>query len=214
MSAPHWRDRPIADARRATGNALYPHRQWLAQQLLAAAAGISAPSVLEVGCSYGPNLVRIQHLVPSAMLYGLDISPANIDVGRRFSREHGVPTQAIHLEIGDMRQPLPFSTGSVDIVFTDATLLYANPLQVRRVLREMVRVSRCVVGTLELTGRGRHYVHRRTRDGWIHSYEPLLNRIGGVDSSSRKPLPPGTRNAGRWPNLGALTLAGVRATLA
>lgn len=212
MLAPNWRGRPITDARRALDNANYPHRQWLAQQLLAETSGKAAARVLEVGCSYGPNLVCFHRQAPASMLYGLDISPANIDVGLRFSRDQGVPSDAITLTVGDMRHRLPFPTASFDIVFTDATLMYATPLQVRRVLAEVVRVSRSTVGTLELTGKARHFPHWRNRDGWIHNYAALLGRIKGVTQSIHRPLPTGIRDAGRWQSLGALTLARVTAT--
>ena len=148
---PRWADRDRSQAEDALGNLNLPHRRWLAEYLTGLVAGYEHGRVLELGCSYGPNLRAIGERATNLDLVGIDLSSANIEVGIEQLQTQPSLGRRIELEVGDASQPLRFPRDTFDIVFTDATLMYLNPLELRRAQGEMQRVSKRFIVTLELT---------------------------------------------------------------
>lgn len=75
---------------------------------LAAAQGLSAPAVLDLGCGGGHLLARLAALIPTAQLVGLDYSLSAIAEARRV-----VPSA--QLVVADALEP-PFPSGTFDAV--------------------------------------------------------------------------------------------------
>jgi len=149
----------------------HPHRS-----LLLAAIADFAPlhNVLEVGCNAGPNLYLLAQMLPAARLYGLDINPRAIEVGRRWLREAAI--QNVELAVGKADDLHQFEDHSMDLVFTDALLIYIGPDKISQVLDELLRVTRKGLVCVEW--------HQPAADGgpssyyydahWVHSFDALL----------------------------------------
>ena len=98
-------------------------------------------SVLEVGCSTGPNLVWIARAVPGARVAGVDISQRALDSLRQaIPGVRGVLAQA---------RRLPFEDGRFDLVFTAGVLIHQPEVTLGAVMDEIVRCSRRYVLCLE-----------------------------------------------------------------
>ncbi|MEK7403978.1 MAG: class I SAM-dependent methyltransferase, partial [Acidobacteriota bacterium] len=100
-----------------------PHRAFLTERI-----GRFAPfeSILEVGCSCGSNLVALALAYPDVKLYGVDISARAIRAAKRaLARKDADGTAALF--VGRADDLHGFADKSVDIVLTDATLMYVGP---------------------------------------------------------------------------------------
>ncbi len=58
-------------------------RDRLLKQLASVTAPSGAPRILEMGCGTGRNLIRLARMIPAADLYGIDASPAMLDVAKK-----------------------------------------------------------------------------------------------------------------------------------
>ncbi len=85
--------------------------------------------ILEVGCGSGPVAGRLSRLSP--MVYGVDISPAAVEL----TKETGVEAA-----IADARE-LPFKDGSFDLVYSSGVVDLFNDTQASILLKEIVRVT-------------------------------------------------------------------------
>lgn len=98
----------------------------------------NARHILEVGCGTGAIL---RELVTPASIHGLDLEPASLAECRT-----RCDAAAVSLTRGDGHH-LPYPDKSFDIGYCHFLLLWVNdPLQV---VREMARVSRCVLALAE-----------------------------------------------------------------
>ena len=107
----------------------------------------SPSSVLEVGCNCGPNLYILAKRFPDAEIRGIDINPMAVQKGNEWLAQEGISN--VKLSVGradDLRQ---FEDKSFDVVFTDAVLIYIGPDKIRKVVEEMLRVTRKVLIFLE-----------------------------------------------------------------
>lgn len=94
-------------------------------------------SVLDVGCGIG---LDYEHYRDSNIRYlGVDVTPKYVDV----AREHGVPAQ-----VGNVLD-LPFSASEFDTVYCKDLLIHLPPDDWKKALKEMLRVARVQVVTLE-----------------------------------------------------------------
>ena len=93
------------------------------------------PVMIDLGCGPGLFLRDLGLRYPSASLFGYDVTPAMIEHGRRLT------DVKLTLAIHDVTaQPLPHSTGTVDVVSMSSVLhVLDEPLpvlaEIRRVLR-------------------------------------------------------------------------------
>ena len=81
-------------------------------------------SVLEVGCGSGPNLVFLA--AEGFRAFGLDASPAAVEVAKRRLAEEGLSAE---VTMGDFTR-LPFADGSMDMVIDRAALCHADAASV------------------------------------------------------------------------------------
>jgi len=137
----HWKNRPANDPHfdwRYGGDSWieeyktsvqHPHRQVIINQL----REYPWDSLLEVGCSAGPNLKAIREDFPDKKLYGVDVNEPSIEAAKTFvDAEFSVAS--FH--------KLPFEDKSVDVILADAVLMYARPDEIQEVMRELKRVAR------------------------------------------------------------------------
>lgn len=114
----------------------HPHRDLLMRALADRAPG----SVLEIGCNTGPNLYRLARLFPTARLLGIDVSREAIAEGRRLFSEAGI--ENVELRLGTADDLAGIADRSMDVVFTDAVLIYVGRDKIDRVMAEMRRVAK------------------------------------------------------------------------
>jgi len=145
----------------------HPHRAYWVEKVMPYAP---VGSILEIGCNAGPNLSILARHFPDARLYGIDINKQAISQGKQWlEREY---LSNVELSVGKADDLRHFKDKSVDIIFTDAILLYVGPDKIKRVLSEMQRVSRKAMIFLEfhetLPSMSRSYDAH-----WIYDYEKL-----------------------------------------
>ena len=181
----------------------HPHRQWLMEQL-----DVLWPfsSVLEIGCGYGPNVQLLATRFPTIEVMGLDINPIAVHEGNAGLAQLGI--EHARLILGKADDLSQFTDRSIDVVFTDATLLYIGPDKIRQVIAEMRRVSRKALLFVEFHysghARDRKALGVHTRDGWVRDYRKILNHFFSDDTITFMKIPTDVWPTGRWPVYGYL----------
>lgn len=110
----------------------HPHRA----QLVEAIAALQPESILEIGCASGANLARLRERLPQARLFGLDINPEAIRVGR----QHFAHDSRVQFTLGHADRLAALERQ--DVVLCDAVLMFIAPDRIHRVIREMARIAR------------------------------------------------------------------------
>lgn len=101
-------------------------------------------SLWEVGCGPGANLVKITKEISGRQLGGSDVSADAIALA-----EQTFKGGKFHVEsVEDML----LSDGAVDVVLSDAALIYIGPRKIQKALKEMVRIGRNNIVLCEFHG--------------------------------------------------------------
>jgi len=169
-----WKYRHIFDKRWAekyiSENSLsHPHRKLLVEKILKH----KPQSILEIGCASGPNLILLAQKLPQSKLTGLDISRSAVQAGRKYLELQNIKN--VKLETGNILDLKKFADKSFDIVFTDATLIYVGPDNIKKVIREMARICRTTLVLNEW-----HSILEKSfphRFQWVHNYQSLFKEI-------------------------------------
>lgn len=140
----------------------HPHRKLVVKNL----KGMT--SVLEVGCSVGPNLTALSRKYPFMELVGID---ANKDAVQR--AQELLPKA--HIQQGNILT-LPYRTDAFDAVLADAVLMYIPPHEIIDVLHEIDRVARKRIIIVDRLSHSRTGVD----SGYIfyRNYPQLLHELG------------------------------------
>jgi len=117
----------------------HPHRSFLVERI----SKFFPNSVLEIGCTCGPNLYRIAKKFPDAEVRGIDINPMAIQKGNEWFKQEGISN--VKLEVGSAQELKQFADKSFDVVFTDAVLIYISPDEIKQVVKGMLRIGRIIV---------------------------------------------------------------------
>jgi SAM-dependent methyltransferase len=129
---------------------------------------------LEIGCGTGPNLHLVSKKYPDAEIYGIDINLKAIQEGNRLLKKYDVKN--VELFAGRALDLGMFEDKGIDVVLTDATLMYIGADMIDKVLQEIGRI--CSFGAIF----SEWHCNDSTRDyiwydgHWIHNYERLLWR--------------------------------------
>lgn len=156
----------------------HPHRLLLAKTILGYAP---LDSILEIGCSSGPNLILLSGLLPSTSLYGIDISNKSIEIGNEYIRKEGLVN--IHLSSGKAHQLSQFPDKSMDAVFCDAALIYIGHDLIHKVVSEILRITRKVCIFNEWHGDAIRNESSYHMGHWVHNYKRLFTSHGIQESS-------------------------------
>jgi len=195
-----WRVRKVED--QGGGALCHPHRAFLVDRLEGFAP---FESILEVGCNAGQNLVVIGKRYPGKRLYGIDISARAIKVATTILQSERIDNAVVCVGRADNLRR--FADKSVDVVLTDATLMYVGPDKITRAISEMARIARrgLIFNEWHLFGEHSagpsvwHNAH------WVHDYKKLLDDVPDLNSVCVERLPPGLWNSGGgWETYGAL----------
>jgi len=127
---------------------------------------------LEIGCASGPNLWLLARKYPKAIFFGIDISKKAIKTGRNFFKNENIGN--VFLSSGRAAKLKGFKDKSIDIIFTDAVMIYQGADKINQVISEMVRVAKKVIILREWQGN----IPNSFRQGhWVHNYRFLFSNF-------------------------------------
>ena len=164
LGSPHWAETYVASA-----SLEHPHRKFLLETI---ERQRPFASILEIGCASGPNLYLLAKRFPAAKLYGVDISQKAIAFGRNWLSNQGISN--VFLETGKTGHLTQFASQSVDIVVSDAALVYVGPEKIEAALREMARVAKKAIILVEWHTDSDSSIFK---DHWAHNYRNLFQKI-------------------------------------
>lgn len=164
----YWKERKIDWNAHYLSTWDHPHRKLIIQALKM----FEWFSLWEVGMGPGPNLVKITKELPGHQLGGSDINEDAIELARKTftgGRFHCESSENILL-----------SDDSVDVILSDAHLIYYGPAKIKAVLKEMIRSSRAYLVLCE------YHEQSLLKRLWIrwktgynaHDYKKLLEDLG------------------------------------
>ena len=163
-----WQNRKIDWSKEYLATWNHPHRQLIVWAL----QSIPWVSLWEVGCGPGANLVRIIKEMQGRQLGGSDINADAIELARTTFKGG-----KFHVEpIDDML----LSDNSVDVVLSDAALIYYGPKKIDKAIGEMVRIARNYIVLCEFHGTSPwERLKLRWKTGYnAYNYSELLERHG------------------------------------
>lgn len=115
----------------------------LQDQVIRAAAGVAARSILDLGVGAGETAARILDVYPDAQLVGVDSSPEMLDAAARL-----LPAARATLVQQDLNDPLP--DRSFDLVVSALAIHHlradAKAALIKRVAKRLVPGGRLVIG--------------------------------------------------------------------
>jgi len=167
----------------------HPHRQFLLKHI-----NRLAPfnNLLEIGANCGPNLYILAKKFPQSAFRGIDINPAAVEFGQKHFEKLGIHN--VNLEVGRADQLDKFSDKSFDIIITDAVLIYIAPDKIKRVIQDMIRVSRKALVFLE---QHQEFLRKDNRGLgayqfglWQRNYRRLLGQFLPQEKIKLTKLPP------------------------
>ena len=127
-------------------------------------------SLLEIGCSVGPNLSQIHKRFPKMRLVGIDPNEPSVEEAHHF-----VPDASVI--IGDARNlGSLFEMKSFDVVLADASLMYITPKEIRGVMDNVALVAKKVVIIVDRYSKSK--LGKDTGHVWGRDYETLLKERG------------------------------------
>jgi len=145
----------------------HPHRKLLIDEI---SKFCPFESILELGCASGANLFLLAEKYPNAQFYGIDVSEKAIKEGQKFFERNGMKNvflqncSAGHLE--------NFADKSMDVVFSDASIIYIGQDKIDFVFQEMFRIAKKGIILCEQHTDGKSFYN----DRWIHNYKEIVKK--------------------------------------
>lgn len=167
----YWRFRHIFDKKWAQNyisqtSISSPHRIILVKKI---SSFFPFDSVLEFGSASGPNLYLLAKKFPEVKFYGIDISKKAIKTGKEYFKKEGIKN--IFLEIGKIENLRKFQNKSIDVIFTDAVLIYVGPDKINFAIKEMLRIAKKAIILCEQHSELPSLIYK---DRWIYNYKFLF----------------------------------------
>lgn len=156
----------------------HPHRKLIIETIRKRPA---TKSILELGAGSGINLITLSKNFSDISYSGIDINKRAVDRGLKYIRHKNILN--IDLIRGEIASIKTMKTNSVDIILTDAVLMYLNTNDVQETLKEMLRVSRLGFILCEQMSAGGIYV-----DHWRHDYQAIIKNLAGIKKVSIKKI--------------------------
>lgn len=158
-------------------------------------------SVLDIGCGAGAAGLLLAKKFPAMRVYGVDIHKLSVDAGNANFKKHNIANAK--LMYGNACDLSLFKSKSVDLVYTDAVLLYVGPEKIIQAIREMLRVALKGVLLFEFHDQAltsdREIRGIHTEDGFVRNYERLIHMVAPECSVSIVKIPTDVFPGGRWP---------------
>lgn len=167
----YWKNRKIDWNQAYLSTWDHPHRTLLVQVLKT----LPFISLWEVGCGPGANLMKIVKELGSKQLGGSDINADAIELARKTFANGRFKVESV--------DNLMMSDDSVDIVLSDATLLYYSPLRVKKAIKEMKRIGRNYIVLCELYEKNwlKRMWYALRKGYYMHDYKTLLEKENCYD---------------------------------
>ena len=201
-----WANRGLSSGTDYLGAEKDEHRKFLMKHI-----SLFSPinNILEVGCGTGLNLYLLSKEFPHAEIIGIDINNNSVQYGNAYFRNKKISN--VELMIGKADNLQQFQDKGFDVVFTDATLMYIGPDKIKKVLKELLRISSRGVVFLEWNWfENTSYPDDVYIDHWVRSYEKLLNKLFSGRSVQINKLPSGMFNGDEnWGRYGAVIKIGA-----
>jgi len=167
----YWKNRKI-DWQQAYWTPNHSHRELIMKAL----ERFNFGSIFEIGCGAGANLQRIHELYPKTQFGGIDINNDAIVLAKKL-----LP-QAQILDVG-VADDIYFSDNSIDVIFTDATLIYIGLDKINAVMKEITRIARNGIVLCEFHSESwwkrlllKFFSHLNA-----YNYKKLLEKYGAYD---------------------------------
>jgi len=173
----YWINRPLDDKERDwkyneadwitdyVASAEHPHRDLIVEALKKFP---SLGGILEVGCSAGPNLIRLQTVFPENQLAGIDVNNEAIERAKA-----NLPKPI--LKVGSVFE-IPFGDKEFDCILLDAVLMYVGPNEIEKAINEIDRVAKRIVIMVERFNNS--ILGQETGHVWGRNYLHLLSEKG------------------------------------
>lgn len=199
-----WRYLRPATTEEFEAGIAHPHRRLIEE---AVRALHPVGDVLEIGCNAGANLVVLARALPEARLQGLDINTGAIALGRRWTAERGMTN--VSLGEGSFDDLAGMADRSVDVVMTDAVLMYVGPDRIGAVLRDMARIARrgLVVNEWSLPPEDER-LHLWYDLHWVHNFHQLLREAAPGAPIRGDRIPADVWGGAGWTEYGTLFVVG------
>jgi len=177
----------------------HSHRPFLIEKI----SRYSPSTVLEIGSNCGPNLYLLAKKHSWMKLVGIDINEEAIKMGKKLFNREGISN--VELLVREADALYQFSDKSFDVVFTDAVLMYIGPDKIKKVIKEIIRISRKAVIFCEwhessgkdIRGLGiYHFSH------WKRNYVNLLKHFVHKDQIHITKIPEELWPGKDWSQLG------------
>jgi len=127
-------------------------------------------NIFEIGCASGPNIYLLAKEFPSTKIYGSDISKNAINFGKKWFAEKNVKNIELSTSYAE-NSFKNFSDKSIDVIITDAALIYLNSNKLEKMIKEMLRVGR---KALVFNEQHTDAILPVSDGHWIHDYKNLL----------------------------------------
>lgn len=194
-----WRERKIDWDAHYTATWTHPHRALI----IAALQTIPWISLWEIGCGSGANLIRIiKEGFQGRQLGGSDINADAIAAAMK-----NFTGGKFHIESSE---DILLSDNAVDVMLSDASLIYIGPGKIKKVIAEMTRVARNHIILCEF--HSTHWWKRwllRWRTGYnAYDYRTLLENAGCYDIKVIK-IPKEFWEGDPWESFGYIIMASV-----
>lgn len=195
-----WKQSYLEGVDPATNQPMYnhPHRNLLAMVL----NSFDWISLWEVGCGAGANLFKIAREFKGKQLGGSDVNPDAIAVCEKTFQGGKFHVESV--------EDMLLSDKAVDVMLSDATLIYIGPRKIKKVIHEMVRTTRNVVLMCEFYSPSpwkRWWLRLRTGYN-AHDYKKLLEAEGCYDVQVVK-IPEGYWPGFPWSSWGYIVIAKI-----
>ncbi len=171
----HFLDRNWANSYISEQSLNHPHRGILIEKI---SNYYPFEKVLEVGSASGPNLYLLAQKFPQVNFYGIDVSGKAVADGKKFFAKKGINN--VFLQSMGALQLESFGDKSIDVVFSDAALIYIGLDKIDFVLREMSRIAKKAIILCEQHTEERSFYD----DKWVHNYEKIIGKILPMSKSN------------------------------
>lgn len=167
----YWRERKIDWKVDYLSTWTHPHRELI----VAALKTFPWFTLWEVGCGPGANLVKINKEIPDRQLGGSDINEDAIKLAMETFMNG-----RFHVESAE---DMLLSDKSLDVILSDATLIYIDPSKIDTVINEFTRSARNHIVLCEF--HSKNWLKRllfRFKTGYnAYNYQKLLSKHGCYD---------------------------------
>lgn len=171
----YWRFRHVFDKKWAESyisreSINDPNRKFIINEIL---RHLPFENALEIGCASGPNLYNLAQKYPKVKFYGIDISRKAIETGKDIFKKEKIDN--VFLSISGAERLKDFKDKSIDLVFTDAVLIYIGPDKIESAIKEMIRVAKKKILLFEW--HDDKITTSLYKSHWIHNYRFIINKF-------------------------------------